>query len=209
MKTFAKWLILPLLLASTAAQPQIVPHTVPLPVLSQPILDEMLAPIALFPDALLSQMLQASVYPLEVAEAARWSSANPAFADAQAAQTTAMQSWEPSIKFLIAYPQVLRRMRQKLEWMQRLGVAYRTRPVEVMDTIEALRRRGAKRAAPDSSAFDCKPNGKGYLPVSDFVPVDNATGFRCAEPVHIAQRLAGFLNRYGDGVIAALRGRPC
>jgi hypothetical protein len=104
----------------------------------------MLAPIALYPDALLSQVLIASAYPLEVAEADRWLNANPALKSATATQAVDSRNWDPSVRYLLAFPQVLRRMRQKLEWTQRLGDGYRAQPSQVLDTIQALRQRARR-----------------------------------------------------------------
>lgn len=72
------------------------------PAFTQSELDQMLAPIALYPDALLSQILMASTYPLEVVEAARWSQANPKLKGEQAVQAVAQQTWDPSVKALVA-----------------------------------------------------------------------------------------------------------
>src|SRR5437867_321091 len=88
---------------------------------TQQELDQMLAPIALYPDSLLSQILMASTYPLEVVEAARWSRANPTLKGDQAVQAVAQNTWDPSVKSLVAFPQVLQTMDEKLDWTERLG----------------------------------------------------------------------------------------
>src|SRR5450756_246079 len=77
---------------------------------SQQELDQMLAPIALYPDALLTQILMASTYPLEVVEAARWSRANPNVNGEQAVRAVEQRGWDPSVKSLVAFPQVLQLM---------------------------------------------------------------------------------------------------
>src|SRR5262245_55132363 len=82
----------------------------PQPAFSQRELDQMLAPIALYPDAVLSQMLMAATYPIEVVEAARWSKAHPDLDGEQAAAAVADQDWDPSVKALVAFPRVLARM---------------------------------------------------------------------------------------------------
>jgi hypothetical protein len=111
------------------------------PAFSQQDLDQMLAPIALYPDPLLSQILMASTYPLEVVEAARWSKANPGLAGDQAVQAVAQNPWDPSVKSLVAFPQVLAMMEQKLDWMERLGDAFLAQQAQVMDTVQNLRHR--------------------------------------------------------------------
>ena len=108
---------------------------------SQPELEQMLAPIALYPDALLAQVLMASTYPLEVVEAARWSQAHPDLQGNDAIRATAAQSWDASVKSLVAFPQVLATLNDKLEWTERLGDAFLSQQAQVMDTVQDLRRR--------------------------------------------------------------------
>ena len=104
-------------------------------------LDQMLAPIALYPDALLSQVLMASTYPLEVAQAARWSRANPGLKGQDAVRAVEHRDWDPSVKSLAAFPQVLAMMDEKLYWTERLGEAFLAQQADVMDSVQALRRR--------------------------------------------------------------------
>ena len=108
---------------------------------SQAELDQMLAPIALYPDPLLSQILMASTYPIEVVEAARWSRANPGLQGDAAVRAVQNKEWDPSVKSLVAFPQVLRRMDENLEWTRRLGEAFIVQEPVVMETVQALRRR--------------------------------------------------------------------
>ncbi len=109
------------------------------PTFSQGELDSMLAPIALYPDALLSQIMMASTYPLEVVEAARWRKANPSLAGKALEDALQKQSWDESVKSLTAFPDVLDRMNQDLAWTQKLGDAFLAQQDQVMDTIQALR----------------------------------------------------------------------
>jgi hypothetical protein len=104
-------------------------------------LDQMLAPIALYPDPLLSQVLMAATYPLEVVQAARWSRANPGLKGRDAVNAAEHMDWDPSVKSLTAFPQVLAMMDEKLEWTERLGEAFLAQPGDVMETVQALRRR--------------------------------------------------------------------
>jgi hypothetical protein len=118
---------------------------------SQAELDQMLAPIALYPDALLSQVLMASTYPLEVVAAARWSRAHPGLQGDEAVRTAQDKDWDPSVKSLLALPNLLARMDEKLEWTTQLGEAFLAQEQQVMDTVQDLRRkaRAAGRLAPD------------------------------------------------------------
>jgi hypothetical protein len=104
-------------------------------------LDQMLAPIALYPDSLLSQILMASTYPLEVVEAARWSRANPNLKGDEAVKAVEQNYWDPSVKSLVAFPQILMMMDEKLSWMQRLGDAFLSQQAQVMDTVQSLRQK--------------------------------------------------------------------
>ncbi len=113
------------------------------PAFGQEELDQMLAPIALYPDSLLSQILMASTYPLEVVQAARWSRANAHLKGEDAVQAVEDMDWDPSVKSLVAFPQVLSMMDEKLGWTERLGEAFLAQQPQVMDTIQALRRRAA------------------------------------------------------------------
>jgi hypothetical protein len=113
------------------------------PAFTQQELDQMLAPIALYPDSLLSQILMASTYPLEVVEAARWSKANPNLKGDQSVQAVAQNTWDPSVKSLVAFPQILMMMDEKLNWTERLGDAFLAQQQAVMDTVQNLRQKAS------------------------------------------------------------------
>ena len=110
---------------------------------TQQELDQMLAPIALYPDSLLSHILMASTYPLEIVEAARWVKAHPTLQGDQAVKATDQNNWEPSVKSLVAFPNVLAMMDEKLDWTERLGDAFLSQQPEVMDTVQNLRQRAS------------------------------------------------------------------
>lgn len=106
---------------------------------SQQELDRLLAPIALYPDALLAHVLMASTYPQEVAMAARWSKANPGVTGKALEEAMQEESWAPSVKSLAAVPTVLERMSENPEWMKRLGEAFQGDRKAVVATTQALR----------------------------------------------------------------------
>jgi Protein of unknown function (DUF3300) len=108
---------------------------------TQQELDQMLAPIALYPDSLLSQIFMASTYPLEVVEAARWSRANPGLTGEAAVNAAGERDWDASVKSLAAFPQVLAMMDQRLEWTARLGDVFIAQEPQVMETVQNLRQR--------------------------------------------------------------------
>ena len=106
-------------------------------------LDQMLAPLALYPDALLAQTLMAASYPLEVVDAARWSKANPTLKGDAAVAAVKDKSWDVSVKSLTAFPQVLVQMSDHLDWMQKVGDAMVAQQQDVADSIQRLRARAA------------------------------------------------------------------
>ncbi|MCX9155764.1 DUF3300 domain-containing protein [Niveibacterium sp. 24ML] len=108
-------------------------------VFSQQELDELLAPVALHPDALLAQILMASTYPLDVVETARWRKANPKLEGKALEDALLKQPWDPSVKALATFPTVLDMMSEKLEWTQKLGDAFLGQQKEVMQTVQKLR----------------------------------------------------------------------
>jgi len=106
-------------------------------------LDQMLAPIALYPDALLAQTLMAAGYPLEVVEAARWSAANPNLKGDAAVAAVKDKSWDVSVKSLTAFPQVLKLMNDQLDWTQKIGDAMIAQQKDVADSVQRLRAKAA------------------------------------------------------------------
>lgn len=106
---------------------------------SQAELDQMLAPIALYPDTLLSQLLMASTYPLEVVEAARWSREHPDDRGDRAVRAVEDKNWDPSVKSLVAFPRILETMDKHLQWTENLGNAFLSQQAGVMDTVQKLR----------------------------------------------------------------------
>jgi Protein of unknown function (DUF3300) len=102
-------------------------------------IEQLVAPIALYPDPLLSQVLMASTYPLEVVEAARWSHDNSMVNGHALQDAMQAQSWDPSVKALTAVPQTLQMMNDKLDWTQQLGDAFLARQQAVLAAVQNLR----------------------------------------------------------------------
>src|SRR5205809_4536958 len=94
------------------------------PVFKQEELDQITAPIALYPDSLVAQILMASTYPLEVVQADRFAKANPGLKGTQLDDALKKETWDDSVKSLVAFPQVLTMMNEKLDWTQNLGDAF-------------------------------------------------------------------------------------
>ncbi len=108
---------------------------------SEAELDQMMAPIALYPDALLAQILMATTYPADVAEAVTWSKDNPDQEGDAAVEAVQDKSWDPSVMSLVAFPQVLTMMGEQPDWVQTTGDAFLADSEAVMDTVQKLRKK--------------------------------------------------------------------
>jgi hypothetical protein len=105
-------------------------------------LEQLVAPIALYPDPLLSQVLMASTYPLEIVEAARWRAGQPqSLSDRQLSGLLADKPWDPSVKAVAAFPDVLEMMNEKISWTGQLGNAFLDQQEDVMAAVQRLRAR--------------------------------------------------------------------
>lgn len=115
------------------------------PIFKAEQLDQLLAPIALYPDALLAQILMAATYPLEIVKADRWLQ-DPSHANLrgdQLAEAIEAETWDPSVKSLVPFPQILRIMSQELDWTEQLGNAVVAQQPDVMDAVQRLRHEAA------------------------------------------------------------------
>jgi hypothetical protein len=109
------------------------------PPLKREELEQLLAPIALYPDSLLSQMLMASTYPLEIVQAERWAKQHKDLKDAALTAELEKQPWDPSVRSLVNFPEVLAMMSEKLDLTMKLGDAFIAQQADVMRTIQNLR----------------------------------------------------------------------
>ena len=129
------------------AQAASAPTPATQPVAAQPVattytqaqIDQWVAPIALYPDSLLSQVLMASTYPDNVMQAVQWSQDNPSMKGDAAVQAVASQPWDPSVKSLVAFPALLAMMGENPPWVENLGNAFLAQPHDVMDSVQRLR----------------------------------------------------------------------
>jgi len=103
-------------------------------------LDSLTAPIALYPDPLLAQVLMATTFPQEVESAAAWSKTNAQMTGDEAVKAVASKPWDPSVQSLVAFPQVLATMASKPDWVKQLGNAFLAQPNDVMDSVQRLRK---------------------------------------------------------------------
>jgi len=107
--------------------------------LKQEEIEQLVAPVALYPDPLLSQIFMASTYPLEVVQANRWEKQNQNLKGDALAQALEEQDWDPSVRSLVNFPDVLSKMSDKLDWTQRMGDAFLSQQKDVMDAVQRLR----------------------------------------------------------------------
>ena len=144
-------------------------------------IDQMLAPVALYPDALLSQIFIASTYPLEVVQAARWAKDKKGLAGDALTAALEKETWDPSVKSLVAVPQVLTMMSEKLDWTQKLGDAFLCQQKEVLASVQKLRAKAKEegnlkttdkqKVAVEEAAIVIEP----VEPETVYVPVYNPT----------------------------------
>jgi hypothetical protein len=136
-------------------------------------LDGLVAPIALYPDPLLSQILVASTYPLELVQAWQWLQRNPGLTGAALAQAAQQQNWDPSIQALVVFPDLVKRLNQDITWTTDLGNAFLAQQPDVMDAVQRMRFK-AEQAGKLSSTRQQRvttTNGGGQ-PIIDIEPAD-------------------------------------
>jgi hypothetical protein len=165
---------------ATAAAPP--PGPAPAPRLSQAQLDQMLAPIALYPDQLLDQVLAASTYPLEVVEAARWAKqpANQHLRGDALLAALRQQHWDPSVMALVPFPRVLDIMSTQVQWTEALGNAFLAQQADVLAAVQRLRRDAMQAGNLTPAACHCRVATSGGAitiapgnPAQVYVPVCN------------------------------------
>ncbi len=135
-------------------------------------LEEMLAPIALYPDALLAQVLAAATYPDQVSVADQWLRAQGYASPDQIAGASGAQNWDPSVKALTAFPQVLAQMNHDLSWTTDVGNAYYNQPQDVMQTVQVLRQRAQAAGTLENSPQEAVNYDRGNI---ELVPPDPQT----------------------------------
>jgi len=116
---------------TAAAEPKVAPEQ----------LDALVAPIALYPDPLLSQVLVASTYPLEIVQLQQWLAKNPGLKDKALSDKVAKQPWDPSIQGMAALPDVVKRLGDDIQWTTELGNAFLAQQSDVMDAVQRMRKK--------------------------------------------------------------------
>ena len=148
-------------------QQDLAQQAAPVQALSAQDLEQLLAPIALYPDALLAQILAASTYPGQVAVADQWLQQMRAQGygspDQIAAGAQAHIDWDPSVKALTAFPDDLDMLDRNLEWTTNLGNAYYNQPQDVMQTVQVLRERAEQAGNLESTPQEDVTDNQGYI----------------------------------------------
>jgi hypothetical protein len=108
-------------------------------------LDSLVAPVALYPDPLLAQVLAASTYPLEIVQLQQWLARNKELKDKQLADAVAKEQWDPSVQALAALPDVVNRLANDIQWTSDLGNAFLAQQSDVMDAVQRMRKKAEDR----------------------------------------------------------------
>jgi len=145
---------------------------------TQQQLEQLVSPIALYPDLLVAQILAASTYPTQIVEADRWLHDNQNLKGTQLTDAASQQPWDPSVKSLTQYAPVLDNMSKNLSWTSALGQAYYNQPADVMSAIQTLRHMAQK-----AGSLKTTPQQK--------VVVENAAGGTSAAPTTITEGTSG------------------
>src|SRR5436190_13900553 len=125
-----------------AAQSQVMTTSTPqpdAPMISKDQLDALVAPIALYSDHLLAMTLAASTYPLEIIQLQQWMEKNPNLKDNALGDAVAKPPWDSSIQSLVAYPDLLKRLAENIQWTANLGNAFLAQQTDVMDAVQRMR----------------------------------------------------------------------
>ncbi len=150
--------------------------------LSASDLEQLVAPIALYPDTLVAQILAASTYPAQVVDAGRWRHAQGYATTDQIAAGANAQPWDPSVKALTAFPQVLAQMDQNLHWTSELGDAYFNQPQDILEAVQVMRRRAQQAGNLNSTPQEAVTYDQGNIVVAPanpqvvYVPAYNPWG---------------------------------
>jgi len=171
----------------TTVQAQQQPPALPPPdqALTPDQLDDLVAPIALYPDELLSQIMVAATYPLEVVEAFQWQQKNPGINGTARTQAAQQQNWDPSVQALVIFPDVLKRLNDDVTWTTNLGNAFLAQQQDVMDAVQRLRQRaqqaGHLQSTPQENVVQATDGGQPYIGIEPadpnviYVPVYDPT----------------------------------
>lgn len=169
-------IITTLLVFHAAAAPQNPPPATPEPgaALSPQQLDDLVSPIALYPDPLLGEVLAASTYPLEIAEAEQWVRDHPKWKPSKMMDEAKKQHWDPSVQGLVAFPQVLQYLTQNTNWTTQLGNAFLAQQADVMNAVQQMRSqamaKGTLKSTPQETVTTQNQNGQQAIQIEPANP---------------------------------------
>ncbi len=137
-------------------------------------LESLVAPIALYPDPLLSQVLAASTYPLEIVEAQQWLQQNRNLSSQQLVEAAKQQNWDASVQLLVAFPEVMALVTRDVRWTTDLGNAFLAQQADVMDAIQRLRseasNNGRLRSTPQQVVSTQRQNDESAIQIQPANP---------------------------------------
>jgi hypothetical protein len=132
-------------------------------------LDDLVAPIALYPDPLVAQVLAASTYPMEIAEAEQWRRDHPKWKASKLMGEAKKQNWDPSVQGLVAFPDVLAQLTQNMSWTTQLGNAFLAQQADVMQAVQRMRAeaqaKGKLRSTPQETVTTQNQNGQDVIDI--------------------------------------------
>ena len=146
------------------------PQQAPAQALNTEQLEQLVAPIALYPDTLVAQVLAAATYPDQVVDADHWRQAQGYAPADQIAAGADSQTWDPSLKALTAFPEVLAEMDQNLRWTIALGNAYYNQPQDVLDVVQVMRQRAQTAGNLQSTPQESMSYDQGYIQLAPVNP---------------------------------------
>ena len=168
--------------------------------LSPQQLDDLVAPIALYPDNLLSQIMVASTYPLEVVEAQQWLQQHRNQTGKKLMDEAQKQKWDPSVQALVAFPEVLTRLNQDVRWTTDLGNAFLAQQGDVMQAVQRLRAKaqanGKLAPTPQENVKTETQNGQNAGMFGCMTP---GTGWGLLIPIALCRSGFGVVRRFGAG----------
>jgi len=145
------------------------------PLLTPDQLDSLVAPIALYPDSLLSQILAASTYPLEIVELEQWLQKNPGLQGEQLMEGARNEGWDPSVAALSAFPDVVKNLTRDIRWTTNLGNAFLAQQADVMDAVQRMRAKAqANGKLQSNSQYNVSTETQNGQTAIEIVPVDPA-----------------------------------
>ena len=137
-------------------------------------LDDLVAPIALYPDPLVAEVLAASTYPMEIAEAEQWVQDHPKWKPSKLMDEAKKQNWDPSVQGLVAFPDVLARLTQNMSWTTQLGNAFLAQQADVMQAVQRMRAqaeaKGTLRSTPQETVTTQNQNGQPAITIEPANP---------------------------------------